>query len=80
MSITKNHMIRIPKTLMALLLTTTIAIPGLSATNVFQEGSDGYSGTTDSYIGSASGYSGFVRQKFGTAPTMLLGCEQYRGG
>ena len=79
MRITKNHMIRIQKTLMALLLTTTVAIPGLSETIVLQEGSDGYSGTTDSYIGSG-GYSALKKQNFGTAPTMLFGFEHYQSG
>jgi hypothetical protein len=50
-----------------------------AATIVFQEGVDGYSGCTDSYIGNG-GYSAFRAQNFGTAPNMLYGQESYQSG
>jgi hypothetical protein len=79
MSITKTPIIKAQNALLALLLTTALATPGRSATVIYQEGSDGYSGTTDSYIGSG-GYYALKKQNFGTAPTMLVGFEHYQGG
>jgi len=64
---------------MALLAAVTLVAPAFSETITLQEGADGYSGTTDSYIGSG-GYYALVRQNFGTAPTMLLGFEHYQSG
>lgn len=64
---------------MVLLALAMIAISGTAETLVFQEGTAGYSGVADSYIGSG-GYYALKKQNFGTAGTMLLGFEHYQSG
>jgi hypothetical protein len=56
-----------------------MALPFVSsgATITLQEGVDGYSGCSDSYIG-YGGYGAFREQNFGTAPNMLYGQESYQ--
>lgn len=67
------------KRFLVCLFVMVAAAVGQAATLTLQQGTGGYSGCTDSYIGTG-GYGNDFNQNFGECGTLIVNSEHYNAG
>jgi len=78
-AMTKERLTRCTLIPSVLLVVTALCLPAVADTLILQQGQDGYTGCTDTYI-RRDGYSTGNGQNYGNNASMHVRCEHYNPG